>query len=177
MMHISVKVFLFMHLLLKKCVRVLKDIFCFLYIISFTMIFFVIKFFHICWKFFISNTFIHLLTKIMNWCFVFLSWWIFIFKSYSSTSLIFVNMFNFKLFVWRSIWLIIIFSHPLISFFWCILVLVIVNCPTHHCSHLKYWYYIQIVFLFFQHHSWHWNKHFSMKDVDLFNHYLIHEKV
>ncbi len=74
-------------------------------------------------------------------------------KSYSSTSLVFVNTFNFGLLALRSISLLLIFSHPFISFFWYILIFMMVNYPTHHHhSHLKYWNYIQIVFLFFQHH-------------------------
>ncbi len=59
-------------------------------------------------------------------------------KSYSSTSLVFVNMFNFKLLASRFISFIIIFSHPFISFIWCILVCMIVTYPIHHHSHLKY---------------------------------------
>jgi hypothetical protein len=52
--------------------------------------------------------------------------------------LVFVNMFNFKLLASRFISFIIIFSHPFISFIWCILVCMIVTYPIHHHSHLKY---------------------------------------
>ncbi len=67
-------------------------------------------------------------------------------KSYSSTSSIFVNMFNFRLLTSKFISFIIIFSHSFISFFGCIIVPKIVNYPTHQHSHLKYRNYIQIVF-------------------------------
>jgi hypothetical protein len=112
---------------------------------------FIIKFFHIHRIFFIWNAFVHLLRKIMNWCFLLFVFFFYnvdeysFVKSYSSISLVFVNMFNFRLLASKFILFILIFSHPFISFFWCILVPMIVNYPIHR-SHLKFWNYIQFFF-------------------------------
>jgi hypothetical protein len=73
-------------------------------------------------------------------------------KSYSSTSLVFIYMFNFGLLMSRSIPLIIMFSHPFISCF--LEYSCTCDCKLSHSSpyHLKYLNYIQNVFLFFQCH-------------------------
>jgi hypothetical protein len=73
-------------------------------------------------------------------------------KSYSSTFLVFVYVFNFGLLTSRSIPLIIMFSHPFTSCF------LEYSCTCDYkLSHsspyyLKYLNYIQNVFLFFQCH-------------------------
>ncbi len=85
---------------------------------------FIIKFFHVQWKFFIWYVFIYLLTKTnMNQCFFFL---IFFFenyeqcsyvKSYSSSSLLFVKQLLFcELLAFKTISSKIIFFHFSISF-------------------------------------------------------------
>ncbi len=78
--------------------------------------------------------------KIMNWCVVYFYFYFLNVDeySYSLIFLLYVNILNLKLLASRSISLLIIFSHPFISFFWCILILMIVNYPIHHHSHLKY---------------------------------------